>query len=85
MDHDSFSDGDDQPGPTERRALPEYQRSHGDIMTNGANGQLVRFYGDGFTTIQNNATQVTVAGSDLPLAANRIYQFIRQNSVWYQL
>jgi hypothetical protein len=48
-------------------------------MTNGANGQLVRFYGDGFTTIQNNATQVTVAGSDLPLAANRIYQFIRQN------
>ena len=54
-------------------------------MTNGVNGQILRLYGDGFTTIQNNAGCVNVAGAGLLLVAGRVYQYVRQNSIWIQM
>lgn len=50
----------------------------------GAEGQPINILGDGFTTIANNANIKTNTGANKLLAANRLYKFVRINSIWYE-
>jgi hypothetical protein len=53
-------------------------------LTNGQEGQEVKFLGDGFTTIANNSTVKTSTGANKLLAVNKVYTFTRFNSVWVE-
>lgn len=54
-------------------------------FTGGVGGHMIVVFGDGSTTIQNNANTVTLTGSNLLTVSNRPYQFINRNGVWYQI
>lgn len=47
-------------------------------------GQRIFILGDGFTTIQNNATIKTNTGADKLLDANKVYRFTNFNNVWIE-
>lgn len=53
-------------------------------FTNGQEGQTIRIYGDGFTTVQNGTNIFTNIGADKLLATNAIYTFTNINSIWYE-
>lgn len=53
-------------------------------LTNGQEGQLVAFLGDGFTTFANNTNIRTNTATNKLLAANQVYIFIRINSLWVE-
>lgn len=47
-------------------------------LTNGFYGQVVRIWGDGHTTMQNNSVIINSAGADLLLAAGKMYTYHQQ-------
>jgi hypothetical protein len=53
-------------------------------FTDGQNGQSIRVYGDGYTTIQNGTNIFTNIGADKLLATQAIYRFTFINSYWYE-
>lgn len=50
----------------------------------GGDGQDVRILGDGFTSVDNNAFIKTKSGAATLLDADKVYTFVRINSVWYE-
>lgn len=50
----------------------------------GASGQSINIKGDGFTTIENNASIKTSTGTAKLLSANLIYRFTNIDNVWYE-
>jgi len=54
-------------------------------FTGGNDGQVLYLFGDPDVTIAHNATIKTISGANLTLAAGRMYQFVNQQGVWYQV
>lgn len=52
-------------------------------FTDGQNGQEIILLGDGNTTVQHNTHIKTSTAANVLLAANRIYQFVQFDQVWY--
>ena len=50
----------------------------------GQDGQTIRIFGEGQTTVANNANIVTNTGANKLLAANKFYRFTLHNKVWYE-
>lgn len=53
-------------------------------FTDGQNGQTIKLFGDGFTTIANNANIKTSSGANTLLDANKVYTFTYIAPNWIQ-
>jgi hypothetical protein len=51
---------------------------------NGGECQEIIILGDNQTTVANNANIKTNTGANKLLATNRVYRFVRLNSIWYE-
>lgn len=50
----------------------------------GAECQEIIILGDGFTTVANGTPIKTNTGANKLLAVNRVYRFVRFNSIWVE-